>query len=99
MNAEPDSVLSNSLRSIDAARRMAIATVVLSWVTSLAALCSFVYILHTSHDLERALAAAVGALGTMIFVAAFAVMVYVARMTRRILRAIEVAITRGPSES
>src|SRR5262249_59190171 len=89
MKTDPDAVLSDALRSIDAARRRAFATFAFWWVAALAAISWFVYVLHTSDSLKRALAAAVGALGLMIFVAAFAVMLYVARMTRRILRAIE----------
>jgi uncharacterized membrane protein len=89
---DPDTVLSAALRGIDAARRRAFATFAVWWLATFGALLWFIRVMRTSDDLERLLAAAVVVLVLAIFVAAFAVMLYVARMTRRILRAIEVAI-------
>lgn len=97
MTTDPETVLSGALRGIDAARRRAFATVAVWWLATFGALLWFIHILRTSDDLERLLAAAVVVLVLAIFVAAFAVMLYVARMTRRILRAIEAAI--GPAET
>jgi len=53
----------------------------------------FAYVLNTSDNLKRALAAAVVALVLVVSVSAFAVMRYVGLMTRRILRAIEATMT------
>jgi hypothetical protein len=94
MKAETDTVLGDALRSIDAARRRAFLTVAVWWLATLGAMAWFAYILETSDNLERALAAAVVTLVLAISVAAFAVMSYVARMTRRILHAIEAVLER-----
>jgi len=96
MNADHDTVLSDALRSIDAARRRAFLTVAAGWLATFGALAWFAYVLNTSDSLKRALAAAVVALVLAVSVAAFAVMRYVAQMTRRILRAIEAAMTPPP---
>jgi len=99
MKTERDTVLSQALRSDDAARRRAFVTVAASWLAALGALVWFVYVLDTSDSPKRALAAAVVALALVTSVCAFAVMRYVAQMTRRILRAIEAALPpAGPAE-
>lgn len=97
MKTEPDTILGDALRSVDAARRRAFVTVATGWLAALAAMAWFAYVLNVSDDLKRALAAAVVALVLVVSVSAFAVMRYVAQMTRRILRAIEAAISPGGS--
>jgi len=92
MTNDPEVVLTSSLHAIDAARRRASATFAVGWFATFSALVWFTHVLRTSDDLERALSAAVVALVFAILLGAFSVMLYVARMTRRILRAIELAI-------
>src|SRR5262245_61327064 len=95
MKTEPDTVLSDALRSIDAARRRAFVTVAAGWLASVGAILWFAYVLQTSDNLKRALAAAVVALALVVAVSAFAALRYVAQVTRRILRALEAASAPG----
>ena len=96
MTQDPNFVLDNSLRAIDAARRRAVATFAFGWIMTFGALLWFTHVLRTTDDLERVISAAVVALVFAIFLGAFTVVLYVTRMTRRILRAIEiVAIDRS----
>src|SRR5262245_14989011 len=95
MKTDPDTVLSDDLSSIAAARRRASGTVAVGWLAAVGAVAWFAYVLNTSDSLKRALGAAVVALALVVSVSAFAVMRYVAQMTRRILRAIEAALAPG----
>ena len=91
MDAQFDSPLRRSLDAIDAARRRAYATFAAGWVATAIAAFWFAHVLRTANDFKAALSAAVVALFFAIMMAAYAVMLYVARMTKRILRAIEIA--------
>jgi len=90
------SPLKRSLDAIDSARRRAYLTFITIWVATFAALLWFTHVLRTGDNLERALSAAVVALGFAIFLAAAAVMLYVTRMTKSVLRAIDIATTPPP---
>jgi len=89
---EAESPLGRALDAIDAARRRAMLTFAASWLATFAALIWFTHVLRTSESLKPALSAAVVALVFAIFLAAASVMLYISRMTKRVLRAIEVAI-------
>ena len=91
MTHNVESTLSRSLDAIDAAKRRAYATFGIFWIATFAALWWFSHILHTTDNLKTALSAAVVALVFAIFLAAFAVMIYITRMTKRILRAVDLA--------
>ena len=100
MTQDPDFVLANSLDAIDSARRRASLTFAAMWTATFAALVWFSYVLRTSDSPKRALSAAVVALVFAILLGAASVMLYVARMTRRILRAIELAmVTSAPPDA
>lgn len=91
MTHDAKSTLSRTLDAIDAARRRAYATFGVFWIATFAALWWFSHVIGTTDNLKTALSAAVVALVFTIFLAAFAVMIYVTRMTKRILRAIDLA--------
>lgn len=97
MTIEVESPLQRSLDSIDAARRRAYATFIVLWLATFAALLWFTHILRTSDDLKLALSAAVVALVFSNVMVAFAVVIHGTRMTKRILRAIDLA-TRPSTE-
>jgi hypothetical protein len=96
MTHDPNSVLARSMDAIDTAHRRAMATFAVGWLATFAALVWFARMLGQSESLERALSAAVVAIVFAIFLGAYAVMLYVARMTKRILRAIDIAMTARP---
>ncbi len=93
MTQDPGSALSRSLNAIDSMRRRALATFVVFWLAAFASLLWLSHVTNTTNDIKRIIEAAVVALAMCIFLGAFSVMLYVARMTRRTLRAIEIAMT------
>ena len=97
MTHKVESTLSRSLDAIDAVRRRVYATFCIFWIVTFAALWWFTHVLRTTDNLKTALSAAVVALVFSIFLAAFAVVVHITRMTKRILRAIDVATSPPPS--
>jgi succinate-acetate transporter protein len=94
MTHEIESPLRRSLDAIDAARRRVFATFGLFWIATFAALWWFSHVLRTTDNLKAALSAAVVALVLAIFLAAVVVALHVTRMTRKILRAIDLAAYR-----
>lgn len=89
---ETESPLRRALDAIDAARRRATVTLAACWLATFGAVIWFMYVLRTNESLKPALSAAVVALVFAIFLAAASIMLYMSRMTKRVLRAIEVAI-------
>jgi hypothetical protein len=94
-----DPTLSKSLHTIDAARRRVYATFIVFWLATFAALWWFSHVLRTTDNLEKALSAAVVALVFAIFLAAVVVALHVTRMTKRILRAIDLAASPPPPKA
>ena len=90
-NAEFDSSLRHSLDAIDAARRKAYATFAVGWLATAIAAFWFAHVLRSTNDLKVALSAAVVVLFFAILCAGYMVILHVTRMTRRILRAVEIA--------
>ena len=96
MTNDADTTLSRTLGAIDRVRRRTYATFAFFWILTFAALLWFTHVLRTTDNLKTALSAAVVALVFAIFLGAFAVMVHITRMTRRILRAIDLSAAEGP---
>jgi hypothetical protein len=90
-----ESPLRNSLDVIDAMRRR---TQVLGWVAVAVAIAAYAHLawVQRTHDVERILNASVVALTTLIVWVSFAVILIVTRMTRRMLRAVELAMREPP---
>jgi len=91
-----ESPLRRSLDVIDAMRRR---TQCLGWVVVAVALAAYGHLawVQRSHDVERILNASVLALTALIAWVSFAVILIMMRMTRRILRAVELAGREIPS--
>lgn len=94
MSQETETALRESLRTIDRIRRRVVAGGWLAVVVTLAAYGYFYYVLNTGHNLEKLVSASLIALTCLIAWAEYAVILLVMRMTSRILRAIELALSR-----
>ena len=90
-----ESPLRHSLDVIDAMRRR---TQLFGWVVVVVALAAYGHLawVQRSHNVERILNASVLALTTLIAWVSFAVILIMMRMTRRILRAVELAVRDLP---
>ena len=91
-----ESPLGRSLDMIDAMRRR---TLILGWVVVAGAVAAYVHLawVQRTHDVERILNASVLALTMLIAWVSFAVILIMMRMTRRILRAVALALGEPPS--
>jgi hypothetical protein len=91
MSQETEVTLRKSLDAIDSFRRRITVT---GWLTAALTLGAYIwlaYVARTSDDLKRVLTAAVFALTCVIAWSTYALAVFLIRMTKRILRAIELA--------
>jgi hypothetical protein len=86
---ESDAVLRKSLDAIDTLRRRVMWAGYLAVATTAGAFFWLDYIARTSDNLERLMMAAVFALTSVIVWSAFALAIFIVRMTKRILRAID----------
>jgi len=95
MPEHEESPLRHSLDAIDALRRR---TQLLGWVIVVVALTAYGRLawIQRTHDVERILNASVLALTTLIAWVSFAVILIMMKMTRRILRAVELAVRDSP---
>jgi len=94
MSQETGNTLQTSLDMIDRIRRRVVTGGWLAVAVTLAAYGYFYYVLNTSHNLEKLVSASLLALTCLIAWAGYAVILMVMRMTSRILRAIELALSR-----
>ena len=94
MSQETETPLQKSLDTIDRMRRRVVMGGWVAVVVTLAAYGYFYHLLNTSHDLERLVSASLFALTCLIAWAEYAVILMVMKMTGRILRAIELALSR-----
>lgn len=90
-----ESPLRRSLDVIDTMRRR---TQILGWIVVAVAIAAYARLawVQQTHDVERILNASVLALTTLIAWVSFAVILITTRMTRRILRAVELALGEPP---
>jgi hypothetical protein len=91
MSQSMESSLRSSLEVIDAMRRR---TQMLGWLVVAGALAAYGHLawVQRTHDVERILNASVLALTALIAWVSFAVILIMMRMTRRILRAVDLAM-------
>ena len=92
MSPETDATLRKSLDAIDSMRRRIHAVGWLVVVLTLGAYGHLAYVERISDNLERLLGASVLALTCLIAWATFAIVLIVVRMTKRVLRAIDLAL-------
>ena len=92
-----ESPLGRSLDTIDAMRRR---TQILGWVVVAVAIAAYAHLawVQRTHDVERILNASVLALTSLVAWVSFAVVLIMMRMTRRILRAVALALGEAPRE-
>ena len=95
MSLETDLTLQKSLDAIDSIRKRIFISGWIVVAVTIGMYARFAYLQRTTDDVERLLSAAVAALTFLIVWAAFAVIMCVMRMTKRILRAIELS-SRAP---
>jgi hypothetical protein len=90
-----ESPLRNSLDVIDAMRRR---TQLLGWIVVAVALTAYAHLawVQRTHNVERILNASVLALTTLVAWVSFAVILIMMKMTRRILRALDLALRDAP---
>jgi hypothetical protein len=81
--------LRKSLDAIDSMRRRVFAGGWLAVVVTVAAYARFYWVMHTSHDADQLVEAAVLALTCLVAWAGYATSLIIVRMTKRILRAID----------
>jgi hypothetical protein len=98
MSQETETALRKSLDAIDSFRRR---ITVIGWLTAAFTFGAYLwlaYVARTSNDLKRLLMTAVFALTCIIAWSTYALAVFLVRMTKRILRAIELASreSKGP---
>jgi hypothetical protein len=98
MSQETETALRKSLDAIDSFRRR---ITVIGWLTAALTFGAYLwlaYVARTSNDLKRVLITAVFALTCIIAWSTYALAVFLVRMTKRILRAIELASreSKGP---
>ena len=98
MSQETDTVLQKSLDSIDAFRRRVYAAGWFMFVVTVGMYARFFYVQRTSDNLEGLLGASLAALTFVIAWTTFAVILTVVRMTKRVLRAIEL-LSNEPQRS
>jgi len=96
MSPETDTALQKSLDAIDSMRRRIYGVGWLVVVLTLGAYAHLAYVQRVSDNLERLLSASVLAVTCLVAWATFAIVLVVIRMTRRVLRAIELASNRSP---
>ena len=92
MSPETDTVLQKSLDAIDSMRRRTHAVGWLVVIFTLGAYAHLAYVQRVSDNLERLLSASVLAVTCLIAWATFAIVLIVIRMTKRVLRAIDLAL-------
>ena len=97
MSAETDTALRKSLDAIDSMRRRIHGVGWLVVVSTLGAYAHLAYVERVSDDLERLLSASVLAVTCLIAWATFAIVLVVIRMTKRVLRAIDLALKEQDS--
>ena len=91
MSQETETVLTRSLKTIDAIRLRVLVGGWLAVIVTLGAYARFYYVMQGDQDLGRLISAAVTAMTCLIAWATFAVILIVIRMTLRVLRAIDLA--------
>jgi hypothetical protein len=89
-----DGVLRKSLDAVDAVRRRMLLAGYVAVAGTLGAFVWFDHLRRTSDSLERLIEAAVLALTLVIAWSTFALAILIARMTKRIVRAIDLAANR-----
>jgi hypothetical protein len=87
--SEPDVALRRSLDAIDSLRRRVMWSGYLAVATTAGAFFWLDYIARTRDDLESLIMAAVFAITSVVAWTAFALAIFIVRMTKRILRAID----------
>lgn len=97
MSQETDTALQKSLDAIDSMRRRIHGVGWLVVVLTLGAYAHLAYVQRVSDNLERLLGAAMFAITCLVAWATFAIVLVVVRMTRRVLRAIDLAADRASS--
>ena len=95
--SETDTALQKSLDAIDSMRRRIHGVGWLVVLITIGAYAHLAYVQRVSDDLERLLAAAVFAVTCLTAWATFAIVLVMVRLTRRVLRAIELALKGQPS--
>ena len=88
---EPDLVLRKSLDAIDSLRRRVMLAGYLTVAGTFGAFLWLTYLSRTNADIKKLLMAAVLALVCVIAWSTFALAIFIVRMTKRILRAIDLA--------
>ena len=98
MSRETDPALRKSLDAIDSIRRRVFKGGWLAVAGTLGAYAHLAYLQRTTDNVERLLSASVLALTCLIAWATFAITLFVLRMTKRILRAIDLASQGSPPQ-
>ena len=96
MSPETEMALQKSLDAVDSMRRRIHGVGWLVVLCTLGAYGHLAYVQRASDNLERLIGASVLAMTCLIAWATFAIVLIVIRMTRRILRAIELALQGQP---
>jgi hypothetical protein len=91
MREESEDILRRSLEAIDGVRRRIVWSGYLAVAVTFGSFLWLVHVARTSDNIKRLLMAAVLALTCVIAWSAFALAIFIVRMTKRILRAIDLA--------
>jgi len=94
MREESEDILRRSLEAIDGVRRRIVWAGYLVVAGAFGAFFWLTYVARTSDNIKKLLMAAVLALTCVIAWSTFALAIFIVRMTKRILRAIDLAIRR-----
>jgi len=94
MREESEDILRRSLEAIDGVRQRIVWAGYLVVAGAFGAFLWLTYVARTSDNLKRLLMAAVLALTCVIAWSTFALAIFIVRMTKRILRAIDLAMRR-----
>jgi hypothetical protein len=98
MTQETESALRKALDAMDSMHKRIFAAGWLAVVGTLAAYWNFYHVLHAGQSPERLLTAAMTALTCLIAWTTFATVIVLVRMTKRILRAIDLALRSATVE-